>query len=104
MFNRHRYLDRYLALLGLGLGLMALRGKRRLRRYAIAQMLGRGVSPGAFGPGGFGRFGARAPWMQGDINEMPLPPFIEARLKAWHEKAQGSAPAAGTQPAGTAQF
>lgn len=69
---------------------MALRGKRRFRRYAMWRLMSGGYGPGALGGlgRGAGRFG---PWAQGaDFTQMPIPPFIEARLKTWHDKAHGN--------------
>jgi hypothetical protein len=82
MFNRNRQRNRKLAMLGgLGLGLALLRGKRGLRRYAMARMLAGGFGRGGWGYGGHGH---------GDFSQMPLPPFIEARLKAWHDQQHGT--------------
>src|SRR3979411_3078700 len=86
---------------GLGLGLAMLGRKRRLRRYAMSQMMGGGYAGGAWGRfGGAGHGGPAGPQQP-----FTLPPFIEATLKAWHDRAHGTVPAAGTatdQP-GTAQ-
>jgi len=84
---------RKLAMLGgLGLGLAILGRKRRWRRYAMAQMMsgGRWGRFGGYGHGGYG--GAQQPFT--------LPPFIEATLKAWHDRAHGTVPptAAGGEP------
>lgn len=92
MFNRNRRRNRRLAMLGLGLGLAMLRGKRGLRRYAMARMLAGGFGHGGWG--GYGRYG------RADFSQMPIPPFIEARLKAWHDQAHGVTPS--TTPGGTA--
>ena len=68
---RTRRGNRKLAMLGLGLG-MVMFGRRRLfRRLLMAQMMGRGLA----------RYGAA-----GGV----LPPFIEANLKAWHDRAHGT--------------
>ena len=85
--------NRKLAMLGgLGLGLAMLGRKRRWRRYAMGQMMGGGYGPwsrfGGYGPGG------------GPQQAFTLPPFIEATLKAWHDRAHGTVPPAGS---GTAQ-
>src|ERR1700737_1020962 len=84
---------RKLAMLGgLGLGLAILGRKRRWRRYAMAQMMGGGFGGGRFSRfGGYGHGGYAGPQPPG-----PLPPFIEATLKAWHDRAHGTAPPAGT--------
>ena len=85
--------NRKLAMLGgLGLGLAMLGRKRRWRRYAMGQMMGGGYGPwsrfGGYGHGG------------GPQQAFTLPPFIEATLKAWHDRAHGTVPPAGS---GTAQ-
>ena len=83
MFNRNRQRNRKLAMLGgLGLGLALLRGKRGLRRYAMARMLAAGFGHGGWGD--YGRFG------HADFSQMPIPPFIEARLKAWHDQVHAT--------------
>jgi hypothetical protein len=91
--------NRKLAMLGgLGLGLAMLGRKRRMRRYAMGQMMG-----GGFG-GPWGRFGG---YGHGGGTQQPftLPPFIEATLKAWHDRAHGTVPPAGaaTDQPGTAR-
>jgi hypothetical protein len=97
MFNRNRQRNRKLAMLGaLGLGLAMLRGKRQMRRYMMARMLA-----GGFGRGGWGRYGGYG--SHGDFSQMPLPPFIEARLKAWHDQAHGTVPPTGNQPSDVAK-
>jgi hypothetical protein len=94
MFNRNRQRNRKLAMLGaMGLGLALLRGKRGLRRYAMARMMA-----GGFGRGGWGRYGGYGPGGHTDFSQMPIPPFIEARLKAWHDQAHGNVPPAASQP------
>jgi hypothetical protein len=90
MFNRKRDRNRRLmTLAGIGLGMALLRGKAR-RRYLMGQMLMGGFGRRGFGPGGWGRFGDYGPGGHADFSQMPLPPFIEARLKAWHDKAHGN--------------
>jgi len=64
---RTRRGSRTLRWLGLGLGLMLFGRGRLVRRLLMARMLGRG----------FARYGA--------VGAM-LPPFIEANLKAWHDR------------------
>lgn len=89
---------------GLGVGLALLGRKRRWRRYAMAQMMGRGF--GGYGPWGrfggygrWGRFGGYGPGTPGGPEEaFTLPPFIEATLKAWHDRAHGTVPPAGGAP------
>jgi hypothetical protein len=77
---------------GLGLGLAMLGHKRRWRRAMIGQMYG-----GGFGPGRFGGYG---PWAHGGPQQpVTLPPFFEATLKAWHDRAHGTVP----PTAGTAE-
>ena len=93
MFNRTRRRNRKLAMVGLGLGLALLRGKRGLRRYAMARLLSGGFGHGGWG--GYGRYGL------GDFSQMTIPPFIEARLKAWHDQQHG-VPATGNAPGGSA--
>jgi hypothetical protein len=82
--DRTRRGNRKLAWLGLGLG-MAMFGRRRLvRRLLMAQMIRRqfgGSSP-------WGRFGGYG--NGGPAQAMNLPPFIEATLKAWHDRAHGT--------------
>jgi hypothetical protein len=92
MFNRKRERRRRMAMIGLGVGLALLRGKRGLRRYAMRQILA-----GGFGPGSWGRFGGYGSHGHMDFSQMPLPPFIEARLKSWHEQAHGTAPSGAGQ-------
>ena len=91
--------NRKLAMLGgLGLGLALLGRKRRWRRYAMGQMMG---GRGFGGYGRWGRFGGYGPWAPGEQQQgFTLPPFIEATLKAWHDREHGKAqpPAAGTEP------
>ena len=88
MFNRNRQRNRKLAMLGaLGLGLAMLRGKRNMRRYMMARMLA-----GGSGGGGWGRFGGYGSHGT-DFSQMPLPPFIEARLKSWHDQAHAGSSA-----------
>jgi hypothetical protein len=86
---------------GLGLGLAMLGRKRRWRRYAMSQMMGGGYAGGPWGRfGGYGHGGPGGPQQA-----FTLPPFIEATLRAWHDRAHGTVPPAGTatdQP-GTAQ-
>ena len=96
--------NRKLAMLGgLGLGLALLGRKRRWRRYAMGQMMmGRGFG----GYGRWGRFGGYGPWAHGEQQQgFTLPPFIEATLKAWHDRehAKAQPPAAGTEQTGPAQ-
>jgi len=85
--------NRKLAMLGgLGLGLAILGRKRRWRRYAMAQMMG-----GGFGGGRWGRFGGYGHGgYAGPQQPVTLPPFIEATLKAWHDRAHGTVPPAAT--------
>jgi hypothetical protein len=93
--------NRKLAMLGgLGLGLAILGRKRRLRRYAMGQTMGGGFSGGPWGRfGGYGHGGPGGPQQA-----FTLPPFIEATLKAWHDRAHGTVPPAGAGPGqGTAQ-
>ena len=90
--------NRKLSMLGgLSLGL-ALLGRRRWRHYARAQMMmGRGF--GGYGP--WGRFGGYGPWAHaGQQQAGTLPPFIEATLKAWHDREHGKVPSAeaGSEP------
>jgi hypothetical protein len=83
---------------GLGLGLAMLGRKRRWRRYAMGQMMGGGGPWGRFG--GYGHGGPSGPQQT-----FTLPPFIEATLKAWHDRAHGTVPPAetATGQSGTAQ-
>ena len=87
--------NRKLAMLGgLGLGLAILGRKRRWRRYMAAQTMG-----GGYGGGPWGRFGGyRHGGHAGPQQPMNLPPFIEATLKAWHDRAHGTVPPAGSTP------
>jgi len=79
MFNRRRERKGTLATLAaVGLGMAVLR-KMSFRRYMMARML----------MGGFGRRGY-GPWSQHDFSQMPIPPFIDARLKTWHDQAHGN--------------
>ena len=84
---------------GLGLGLAMLGRKRRWRRYAMGQTMGGGFAGAPWGRfSGYGHGG-------GTQQTFTLPPFIEATLKAWHDRAHGTVPPAGIasdQP-GTAQ-
>ena len=75
---------------GLGLGLAMLGRKRRWRRYAMGQMMGGGYGGGRWGR--FGGYGYGGPGGPG----FTLPPFIEANLKAWHDRAHGTVPPPGT--------
>jgi hypothetical protein len=61
-----------LKLLGLGLGLAVFGRARLFRRLLMARMIGRG----------FARYGGGG----GTV----LPPFVEANLKAWHDRAHGT--------------
>ena len=86
---------------GLGLGLAMLGRKRRWRRYAMSQMMGGGYAGAPWGRfGGYGHGGPGGPQQT-----FTLPPFIEATLKAWHDRAHGTVPPAGnaTDQSGTAQ-
>jgi hypothetical protein len=96
--------NRKLAMLGgIGLGLALLGRKRRWQRYAMGQMMmGRGLG----GYGRWGRFGGYGPGAHSEQQQgFTLPPFIDATLKAWHDREHGKAqpPAAGTEPSGPAQ-
>jgi hypothetical protein len=92
--------NRKLAMLGgLGLGLALLGRKRRWRRYAMGQTMGGGFGGpwGRFGGYGHGGYG-------GPPQAVTLPPFIEATLKAWHDRAHGTvAPPVSSDQSGTAQ-
>ena len=91
--------NRKLAMLGgLGLGLAILGRKRRWRRYAMGQTMG-----GGFGGGPWGRFGGYG--HGGPQQAVTLPPFIEATLKAWHDRAHGTVPPSGpvSDQSGTVQ-
>ena len=91
--NKNR--NRKLAVLGgVGLAIALLRGKRRMRRYGMAQMMG---GPRFGGHGYRHRFAGRGPWAYGGPKGQ-LPPFIEETLKAWHDRAHGAVPPA---PAGS---
>ena len=75
---------------GLGLGLAMLGRKRRWRRYAMSQMMGGGYTGGPWGRfGGYGHGGPGGP-----AQAFTLPPFIEATLKAWHDRQHGTVPCA----------
>jgi hypothetical protein len=88
--NEAKDRNRKLAMLGgLGLGLALLGRKRRWRRYAMGQMMG-----GGFGGGRWGRFGYGHGGYGGPQQPITLPPFIEATLKAWHDRAHGTVPPA----------
>ena len=90
--------NRKLAMLGgLGLGLAMLGRKRRWRRYAMGQMMGGGYGPWSR----FGGYGHGDP--AGPQQAFTLPPFIEATLKAWHDRAHGTVPPAASGQSGTAQ-
>ena len=79
---------------GLGLGLAILGRKRRWRRYMAAQAMSGGYAGGPWGRfGGYGHGGHAGPQQP-----MNLPPFIEATLKAWHDRAHGTVPPAGSAP------
>jgi len=95
MNDRTKDRNRKLAMLGgLGLGLAILGRKRRWRRYAMGQMMG-----GGYGGGRWGRFGGYGHGGHGGPDQpMSLPPFIEATLKAWHDRAHGNVPPAGGAP------
>jgi hypothetical protein len=96
MNDRIKERNRKLAMLGgLGLGLALLRGRRRFRRYGMGPMMGPGFG---FGHGHWGRFGDRGSSAYGGQETMQLPPFIEATLKAWHDRAHGNVPPAGPRP------
>ena len=82
--------QKLLMLGGLGLGLAMLGRKRRLRRYAMGQMMGGGFAGAPWGRfGGYGHAGPGGPQQA-----FTLPPFIEATLKAWHDRAHGAVPPA----------
>ena len=86
MFNRRRERKGTLATLAaVGLGMAVLR-KMSFRRYMMARMLMGGFGRRGYG---FGRAGY-GPWSQYDFSQMPIPPFIEARLKSWHDQAHGN--------------
>ena len=100
MFNRNRDRNRKLATLAaVGVGLALIRGKRHMRRHAMAGMMG-----GPFGHGGRGGFGPWSGRSESDFAQMPLPPFIQARLKAWHERQHGTTPSASGQPSEATQL
>src|SRR6202165_5149963 len=85
---------------GLGLGLAMLGRKRRWRRYAMSQMMGGGYAGAPWGR--FGGYGHGVPG--GPAQAFTLPPFIEATLKAWHDRAHGTVPPPGpTSQPGTTQ-
>ncbi|TMC46202.1 MAG: hypothetical protein E6J25_00610 [Chloroflexi bacterium] len=94
--------NRKLAMLGgLGLGLAMLGRKRRWRRYAMGQMMGGGYAGAPWSRfGGYGHGGPGGPQQA-----FTLPPFIEATLKAWHDRAHGSVapPGSAADQTGTAQ-
>jgi hypothetical protein len=77
---------------GIGLGLAMLGRKRRWRRYAMSQMMGGGYAGAPWGR--FGGYGHGGPGGPGQT--FTLPPFIEATLKAWHDRAHGTVPPAGS--------
>ena len=82
---------------GLGLGLAMLGRRNKWRRFMYAQ--GGGHRFGGYGP--WGRFGGYGPWAPGDPQQgFQLPPFIEATLKAWHDRQHGTVP---PQSTGTAE-
>ena len=85
---------------GLGLGLAMLGRKRRWRRYAMSQMMG-----GGYAGTPWGRFGGHGHGVPGGPQQaFTLPPFIEATLKAWHDRAHGTVPPPGpTAQPGTTQ-
>ena len=86
---------------GLGLGLAMLGRKRRWRRYAMGQMMGGGFAGAPWGRfGGYGHGGPGGPQQA-----FTLPPFIEATLKAWHDRAHGTVPpaAVASDQSGTAR-
>ena len=87
---------------GLGLGL-ALFGRGRLvRRLLMARMVARGFS--GYGGGSWGRHGGFGHGGPGGYPQpFTLPPFIEATLKGWHDRAHGTSPQAPTGPSGTVQ-
>lgn len=102
MFNRNRNRRRRLATLaGIGLSLALLRGKGRMRRYAMWRLINAsGFGPGQWGGFGHGRWSQFGPGGQRpDFSQMPLPPFIEARLKTWHDQAHGNPTTPSAQPA-----
>lgn len=91
MSDRNQDRGRKLAMLGgIGLGLALLGRKRRWRRYAMGQMMGGGF--GGYSP--WSRFGGHGQWSGGPAQPVQLPPFIEATLKAWHDRAHGNVPPA----------
>jgi hypothetical protein len=79
---------------GLGFGLAMLGRRKRWRRAMMSGMYG-----GGFGHG-WGRFGGYGPWAQqgGPAQPVTLPPFIEATLKAWHDRAHGQVPPTSGSP------
>jgi hypothetical protein len=92
MNNVSRDRKRKLMILGgLGLGLAMLGRKRRWRRYAMNQMMGGGYAGAPWGR--FGGYGHGVPG--GPPQAFTLPPFIEATLKAWHDRAHGAVPTPG---------
>jgi hypothetical protein len=78
---------------GLGFGLAMLGRRRKWRRLMYTQMAGHRFG-GGYGP--WSRFGGYGPWAPGGPQQgVQLPPFIEATLKAWHDRAHGAVPPAG---------
>jgi hypothetical protein len=89
--------------LGLGLGL-ALFGRGRLvRRLVMARMVARGF--GRYGGGGpWGRFSGYGHGGPGGYQQtFALPPFIEATLRAWHDRAHATSPQSPKGQSGTVQ-
>jgi hypothetical protein len=87
---------------GLGLGLALFGRGRFVRRLLMARMVARGFT--GYGGGSWGRFGGYGHGGAGGPGQtFTLPPFIEATLKAWHDRAHGTAPQAPTGPSGTVQ-
>jgi hypothetical protein len=92
MSDHNKERGRKLAMLGgIGLGMALLARTRMGRRYAMAQMMGGGFR--GYGP--WGRSGGHRGWSGAPIQPGQLPPFIEATLKAWHDRAHGTVPPAG---------
>src|SRR2546423_12989812 len=82
---------------GLGLGLAMLGRKRRWRRYATGRMMGGGFAGAPWGRfGGYGHGGPGGPQQA-----VTPPPFIQATLKARHDRAHGTGPPAAGAPAPT---
>jgi hypothetical protein len=102
-YYRPRRGNRTLKWLGLGLGLMLFGRGRLVRRLVMARMISRGFARyGAGGP--WGRFGGYGQGRPGGYQQtFALPPFIEATLRAWHDRAHGTAPQAPTGQSGTVQ-